>query len=77
MNMTEDGLAVDRIHCGHCHAQFTPRRRWQRFCSTACRIADWNEMNPRQPIVGKQLRRIEAKIDSLTNVNISREDLIG
>ena len=59
------GRQVAEMNCGHCGAKFTPKREWQRFCSSACRFADWNEKNPRQRIVGEQLQRIEAKLDAL------------
>jgi hypothetical protein len=63
--MTETDSQVAENACGHCGAKFRPKRLWQRFCSPACRFADWNDRNPRQRVVTEQLRRIEAKLDVL------------
>jgi len=70
MIMVATESQIDEIDCGHCGAKFTPKRKckWQRFCSSACRFAHWNEKNPRQRIVAEQLQRIEAKIDALCGV---------
>lgn len=27
--------------CEHCGEEYRKRRRWQRFCSPACRMEDW------------------------------------
>jgi hypothetical protein len=59
-----DAVQVSESACDHCGAKFTPKRRWQRFC-TGCRFADWNERNLRQRIVTERLRRIEAKLGVL------------
>lgn len=31
--------------CPRCQKNFTPKRDWQKFCSTACRKYDWFQKN--------------------------------
>ncbi len=31
---------VGGVACGYCLTPFTPRKAWQKFCSTACRTED-------------------------------------
>jgi hypothetical protein len=40
----------NKIPCEHCGKTFFPERRWQRFCSTPCRVQAWNKRHPRQSI---------------------------
>lgn len=35
--------AKGRRVCEHCQTEFAARRRWARFCSTACRKADYEK----------------------------------
>jgi hypothetical protein len=51
ITMIEDDSQVGESLCGHCGAKFRPKRRWQLFCSSVCRFADWDERNPRQRVV--------------------------
>lgn len=30
-----------------CLEKFTPNRYWQKFCSSSCRMRDWEEKHPR------------------------------
>ena len=63
--MIEDDSEHPEFVCAHCGAKLTLKRPWQRFCSNACRFADWNERNPRQRVITKQPDRIETKLDVL------------
>jgi hypothetical protein len=38
---------MDRRNCDDCGKSFIPERRWQRFCSTPCRVSAWNRRHPR------------------------------
>ena len=40
---------VKQIMCAYqeCLAKFTPNRYWQKFCSSTCRMSDWEEKHPR------------------------------
>jgi hypothetical protein len=38
----------EATRCRRCGTAFNPRRRWQRFCSTACRIAFHAEARHRE-----------------------------
>jgi len=33
------------IKCEECGKIFTPKREWQRFCSSACRLSNWASLN--------------------------------
>lgn len=33
--------------CRQCGETFIQRRKWQKFCSQACRWANWDERHPR------------------------------
>jgi hypothetical protein len=72
--MTEPASTAGENACGHCGTKFRPKRRWQRFCSRACRFADWNDRNPRQRAVTEQLQRIEAKIDALSSETVLKKE---
>jgi hypothetical protein len=56
---------VEESHCARCEKPFKAKRRWQRFCSSVCRYAEWSGRNPRQASLSERLDRIEAKIDML------------
>jgi uncharacterized OB-fold protein len=64
-NVREFDTQVAGSVCGHCGTKYAPKRHWQRFCSSVCRFADWDEKNPRQRTVTEKLERIESKIDLL------------
>ena len=36
-----------QIRCEFCGKGFIPERKWQRFCTTPCRVRDWNQRHPR------------------------------
>ena len=36
-----------RRTCERCGANYEPARTWQRFCSSACRLAYWREVYKR------------------------------
>jgi len=52
------GKSVGKSICGACRREFRPSRRWQRFCSTACRRAFWR----RGGLVNDSLAGLESRV---------------
>src|SRR5215831_4995641 len=79
MSMVATESQIDEIGNGHCGTKFTPKRKckWQRFCSSACRFAHWNEKNPRQRIVAEQLQRIEVARCVATTLGVAVPIVVG
>lgn len=38
--------------CKFCKKDFTPKRKWQKFCSDLCRKEHWETLNPRIKLGG-------------------------
>ena len=49
MRSNADGALTPALlsKCPTCGAEFTARRRWQRFCSRRCRWTAWEAAHPR------------------------------
>lgn len=47
----------ERFTCAYCGKRALRARRWQRFCSPACRLNAWNDANPR--IRRQELERLK------------------
>ena len=45
------------MNCTHCQKPYTPNRRWQKFCSTKCRV-DYNRKQ-HLPGVIKSVRQVK------------------
>jgi hypothetical protein len=60
-NPGESGVLVNRV-CVHCSSPYTPRKSWQRFCSSKCRLAYHGKIHGKQYLPRKvyQARRREA-----------------
>lgn len=39
--------ALEMKICEWCQREFLPNRRWQRFCTNACRVEQWFSTHPR------------------------------
>lgn len=36
------------MKCKNCKVEFEPKRAWQKFCSSLCRIANWSNEKVKQ-----------------------------
>jgi hypothetical protein len=60
--------------CSGCGKEFTPKKKWGRFCSAACRTADWKRQKALRGIEGQQrlefanerLRSERERVDSFS-----------
>jgi len=38
---------IEVRQCENCGQDFLPKRQWQIFCSSKCRLYKWDKKNPR------------------------------
>lgn len=45
--MNNKGVNMSKRICRYCSIEYTPKRDWQKYCSSNCRVKAWDKDNPR------------------------------
>lgn len=45
--MSENKKVIKYKVCVECKTRFVVRRKWQKFCTSKCRIKNWESLHPR------------------------------
>ena len=61
-----DALQAAQQPCVQCRAMFTPKRRWARFCSPACRSA----FNRSPSALAEKIAELEKRVAALERARI-------
>lgn len=69
--MTNTINKMDKRKCEFCGRIFEPRRRWQKFCSSICRVSAWHASRVRPEELSElkvRLDRLEKKLQEIENI---------
>ena len=66
--MPKPALSKKPRACDRCAATYTPRRGWQRFCSTKCRMNHWTEQTQKAREAWALRIEEEAEAEALANI---------